>query len=308
MRARRAPRTSGKVRRPSVRSPAWSSMSFTISRTKWIQAARIQGTIPAAACPTAMAPYMSGRPATSATATFPTTPRRLSTGEYRASTAKAARPTSTAVPLTSAAAPSPTTAPPATHRSAVPRATRPAASGRSAPGRFTRSAAWSQMSLSTLPAIPNPTAATAASARTLGVWSARSAIQPPARTPAAATSRLWTRTSRGRSVTQHVLVHLLVARHDAVGRELERPAGGGIAHPRLKRTVAQQAEAVGDHGLDVPLREAAHGSREDRHAARHRFERRKTERLGLGRQQEQIAASQDLGDVVHLAEEADVAL
>src|SRR5882724_7038958 len=296
-------------------------MSFTISRTKWIQAARIQGTMPAAARPTAMAPYMSGRPATTATATFPTTPRRLSTGEYSRSTAKAASPTSTAVPLTSAAAPRPTTAPPATHRSAVPRVTRPAARGRSPPGRFRRSAAWSQMSLSTLPAIPNPIAATAASVRTLGVRNAPSAIQPPARTPTAASSRLWMRTSRSTSVTQHVLVHLLVARHDAVGRELERAARGGIAHPRLKRTVAQQAEAVGDHGLDVPLgreearlpvddhlREAAHGSREDRHAARHRFERRKTERLGLGRQQEQIAASQDLGDVVHLAEEADVAL
>src|SRR6266571_3885491 len=296
-------------------------MSFTISRTRWIQAARIQGTMPAAACPTAMAPYMSGRPPTSATATFPGRPRRLSTGEYRTSTAKAARPTSTAVPLTSAAAPSPTTAPPATHRSAVPRVTRPEASGRSPPGRFTRSAAWSQMSLRTLPAIPNPTAATAASARTLGVWSAPSAIQPPAITPAAASSRLWIRTSRNKSVTQHVLVHLLVARHDAVGRELERPARGGLAHPGLQVAVAQYTQAVSDHGLDVSLgreeaglpvddhfREAANGARENRHGARHRFERRKAERLGLGREQEQVAAAQDLGDVVHLAEEADVAL
>src|SRR3989454_1409113 len=295
-------------------------MSFTISRTRWIQAARIQGTIPAAACPTATAPYMSGRPATSATARFPGSPRRLSTGEYRTSTAKAARPASRAFPLTSAAAPSPTTARPATHGSAVPGVPRRGASGRSPPGRFTRSAARSQMSLSTLPAIPNPTAATAASARTLGVCSAPSAIQPPARTPAAATSRLWIRTSRSRSVTQHVLVHLLVARHDAVGRELERPAGGGVPHPGLQRAVAQHPEAVGDHRLDIPLGreearlpvhdylgEAAHGAGEDRDGARHRLERRETERLGFGRQQEQIAASQDLGDVVNFAEEADVA-
>src|SRR5438128_10838967 len=282
-------------------------MSFTISRTRWIQAARIQGTIPAAACPTATAPYMSGRPATSATARFPGSPRRLSTGEYRTSTAKAARPASTAVPLTSAAAPSPTTAPPATHRSAVPRVTRPAASGRSLPGRFTRSAARSQMSLSTLPAIPNPTAATAASARTLGVCSAPSAIQPPASTPAAASSRLLIRTSRSTSVTQHVLVHLLVARHDAVGRELQRAAGGGVAHAGLERTVAQHPEAVGDHRFDVPRRceearlsvhddlgEAAHGAGEDRHVPRHRLEGRKAETLGLGREQDQSAATQGL--------------
>src|SRR2546426_8048043 len=226
---------------------------FTISRTRWIQAARIQGTIPAAACPTAMAPYMSGRPPTSATATFPGRPRRLSTGEYSPSTAKAARPTITAVPLTKAAAPSPITAPPATHRSAVPRVTRPVARGRSPPDRLTRSAAWSQMSLSTLPAIATPTAATAASARTLGVRTAPSAIQPPARTPAAASSKLLMRTRRSRSVTQHVLVQLLVARHDAVGRELERAAGGGGAHPGVEGTIAQHAKAVRAHGRDVPL-------------------------------------------------------
>src|SRR5207253_1896453 len=242
-------------------------MSFTISRTRWIQAARIQGTIPAAACPTAMAPYMSGRPPTSDTATFPGRPRRLSTGEYSPSTAKAARPTSTAVPLTKAAAPTPITAPLATHRSAVPRVTR-----------------------------------------------------PPARTPAAASSKLLIRTSRSRSVTQHVLVQLLVARHDAVGRELERAAGGGGAHPGVEGTIAQHAKALRDHGRDIPLGreesrltghhhlgEAAHGGRDDRYGARHRLERGEAERFRLARQQEQVAASQDLGDVVHLAEEADVA-
>jgi len=70
--------------------------------------------------------------ATSATATFPSTPRRLSTGEYSTSTAKAARPTSTAAPLTSAG-----TEP--GHRAAGDaqvgraRVTRPAASGRCPP-------------------------------------------------------------------------------------------------------------------------------------------------------------------------------
>src|SRR6266404_7952251 len=103
------------------------------------------------------------------------------------------------------------------------------------------------MSLSTLPAIPNPIAASAASASTLGVRIAPRAIQPPASTPAAASNRLWIRTRRSKSITQHVLVQLLVARHDAVGRELQRPARGGVAHPRLERSVAQQAEAVGDH-------------------------------------------------------------
>src|SRR5438034_239187 len=237
-----------------------------------------------------------------------------------ANRATAARPTSTAVPLTKAAAPSPITAPPATHRSAVPRVTRPVARGRSPPDRLTRSAAWSQMSLSTLPAIATPTAATAASARTLGVRTAPRAIQPPARTPAAASSKLLIRTSRSRSVTQHVLVQLLVARHDAVGRELERAAGGGGAHPGVEGTIAQHAKAVRDHGRDVPLGreesrlpghdhlgEAAHGGRDDRYGACHRLERGEAERFCLGRQQEQVAASQDLGDVVHLAEEADVA-
>src|SRR5438132_92917 len=233
-------------------------MSFTISRTRWIQVARSTGTIPAAACPTARAPYMSGRPPRSATATFPGRPRRLSTGEYSPSTAKAARPTSTAVPLTKAAAPSPITAPPATHRSAVPRVTRPVARGRSPPDRLTRSAAWSQMSLSTLPAIATPTAATAASARTLGVRTAPSAIQPPARTPAPASSKLLMRTRRSRSVTQHVLVQLLVARHDAVGRELERAAGGGGAHPGVEGTIAQHATHSGKHAHDV--RHSFHGS------------------------------------------------
>src|SRR5213076_778441 len=169
------------------------------------------------------------------------------------------------------------TAPLATHRSAVPRVTRPVARGRSPPDRLTRSAAWSQMSLSTLPAIATPTAATAASARTLGVRTAPRAIQPPARTPAAASSKLLIRTSRSRSVTQHVLVQLLVPRHDAVRRELERPAGGGGAHPAVESRVAQHAEAVADHSRDVPLRreearlpvhdhleEASHGAREHR--------------------------------------------
>ena len=138
-------------------------------------------------------------------------------------------------------------------RSAVPRVTRPSARGRAPPGRFTRSAARSQMSFSTYPAIPNPTADTAARARTVGTLSVPKAIQPPARTPAAASSRLFARTSRSRSTTQHVLVDLLVTRYDAVGRELERPARGRLAHLGLQGAVAQHAEAVGDHGLDVTL-------------------------------------------------------
>src|SRR2546426_188619 len=209
---------------------------------------------------------------------------------------------------------------PVLKRRGVPRVTRPVARGRSPPDRLTRSAAWSQMSLSTLPAIATPTAATAASARTLGVRTAPSAIQPPARTPAAASSKLLMRTRRSRSVTQHVLVQLLVARHDAVGRELERAAGGGGAHPGVEGTIAQHAKAVRDHGRDVPLGreesrlpghdhlgEAAHGGRDDRDGACHRLERGEAGRFCLRRQQEQVAASQDLGDVVHLAEEADVA-
>src|SRR5438552_13071666 len=140
--------------------------------------ASVHGTMPAFGRPTAIAPYASGRPGTRAPATFPGSPRRFNTGEYANITTGAAAPTSTAVPLTRAAAANPTNVPPATHRSAVPRASRPAASGRR-PGRFTRSPARSQMSLSALPAAPNPTAASAASANTVGVAIAPSAIQPP---------------------------------------------------------------------------------------------------------------------------------
>src|SRR5207253_1932368 len=100
--------------------------------------ASVHGTMPAFGRPTAIAPYMSGRPATSATATFPGSPRRFNTGEYANITTRAAAPTSTAVPLTRAAAANPTNVPPATHRSAVPRASRPAASGRGAQPRVER--------------------------------------------------------------------------------------------------------------------------------------------------------------------------
>src|SRR5438034_1249671 len=141
-------------------------------------------------------------------------------------------------------------APAATHRSAAPRDMRPVASGRPVPDRLTRSAAWSQMSLHAYPAIPIPTAASAANASTFGVWTDASAIQPPASTAAVAISRLWARTRRSRSITQQVLVQPLVPRQAAVRGE---PKG-----------------------------------------------------LGLGRQQEHVRAPQDVGDVVHLAQKADI--
>src|SRR5438874_865392 len=111
-------------------------MSFTISRTRWIQAASTHGTTPAAGRPTASAPYQSGRPATAAMATLPGNPDGLRSGEYSAITANAARPTRSAVPLTSAAATTPTKTPTPTTRWAASRRTRPAATGRSPAGRF----------------------------------------------------------------------------------------------------------------------------------------------------------------------------
>src|SRR5229473_1486439 len=199
-----------------------------------------------------------------ATATFPTTPRGLSAGEYAAITPRASSPTSIGPPPASAAAATPSSTPRKAHSSAVVRRSRPAASGRSPPGRFTRSAATSHRSFSVLPAAPKPIAARAAKARTCGTASAPRAIHPPARTPAAATSRLWARMSRSRSITQHVLVQLLVAGHDPVGGELERAARGGDPQTRVQRVVTQHAKGTLDHAIHVP-----HGSEEARLCLHH---------------------------------------
>src|SRR5437763_259494 len=111
------------------------------------------------------------------------------------------------------------------------------------------------MSLHAYPAIPIPTAASAANASTFGVWTDASAIQPPASTAAVAISRLWARTRRSRSITQHVLVQPLVPRHEAVHLLL-----GGIA----VRTVADQHQ----RGRDL----ASH-AREDPHHVGHPLDR-----------------------------------
>src|SRR5919197_3621300 len=318
--ARRAPRTIGSVRRPTARSPGSSPRSFTISRTRWIQAAGIHGTTPAAALATASAPYRSARPATSATARFPGRPRRFSNGEYASITPRAPSPTSSAVPLTNAAAAVPASAPPTTHRSAVPRFTRPAARGRAAAPGLARSAVRSQMSFTALPAAPNPTAARAAKTSSLGIATAPRPIQPPASTPAAAMIRLWARTSRRTSITQHVPIQCLVPRHDALGRELagaRRRAGG---ETRVQGRIAQHRygplrQLV--HGADrgqVPrlsihhdLGNPAHSGGQHGHAAAHRLEGTQAERFGLRGQQEQITAAQQIGDAVHLAWKAHVA-
>src|SRR5436309_8010641 len=281
-------------------------MSLTISRTRWIQAASTQGTTPAAGRPTAMA-------------TFPATPAGLRSGEYAAITTSAAIPTRSAVPLTRAAMATPMKIPAAATRCAVSRRSRPAATGRSPPGRFTRSAATSRRSFKALPAAPNPTAATAANPSRRGTAIAPRATHPPASTPAAATRRLPALTSRSRSVTEHALIHLLVLRDDLIGGERARALRGGPTHPRVHGGIAQQGHGALDHlihrtdggqvarfPLGDNLREPADSAGHDGHRARHRLEGGEAERLALRRQQKQIGATQDLSDVLHLAEEAHV--
>src|SRR5712692_258371 len=254
-----------------------------------------------------------------ATARLPTRPRGLSAGEYAAITARASSPTSTGPPPASAAATTPSSTPRNAHNSAVLRRSRPAASGRSPPGRFTRSALTSQRSLSAFPAAPNPTAAREAKTRTCVTVISPRAIQPPARTPAAATSRLWARMSRSMSSTQDVLVQPLVAGHDPIGGELERAARGGVLQAGVQRGVPQHANGMVDHAVHVAngreearlpvhhdLGEAADGAGEDRHGTGHRLQGGEAERFGLGGQQKQVAAAQHVRDVVHLAEEANL--
>src|SRR2546427_735636 len=85
------------------------------------------------------------------------------------------------------------------------------------------------------------TSATATTPPPRGPGPAAGASEPPASTAAVAISRLWARTRRSRSITQHVLVQPLVPRHDAVGRELEGPVGRRRAQARVERVVPQQA-------------------------------------------------------------------
>src|SRR2546426_6049194 len=112
------------------------------------------------------------------------------------------------------------------------------------------------MSLIALPAAPNATPATAAKTSSLGTTTAPSAIHPPARTPAAATSRLWARTSFRTSITQHVLIQPLVAWHDPVARKLEGARCGGPPHALVRRRVAEQRHRAFRHLVDRPDRRA----------------------------------------------------
>src|SRR5260370_571960 len=176
----------------------------------------------------------------------PREPRDWGPGEYAPSGARARAPTGTALPLPSPAAARPSTVPPTTHTCAIPSAKRPAASGRSPAGWFTRSAAPSHRSLRALPAAPNPTAASAANPSTWGVVTAPRAIQPPASTPSAASTRFGARTSRSTSRTEDLLVQPFVARHDAIGRELEGAPRRRVPEARVQRGVAQDPNAVGD--------------------------------------------------------------
>src|SRR2546426_11841184 len=110
------------------------------------------------------------------------------------------------------------------------------------------------MSLIALPAAPNATPATAAKTSSLGTTTAPSAIHPPARTPAAATSRLWARTSFRTSITQHVLIKPLILRHDPVARKLERTRRGGPPHALMRRRVAEQRHGASRHFVERPDR------------------------------------------------------
>src|SRR5574341_1862741 len=161
---------------------------------------------------------------------FPGTPRTLSSGEYTAMTANARKPITTSVPLTRAAAVNPTSAPPNAHASAVPCDNRPAASGRVPAGRLSRSAALSNKSLSAFPAAPSPIPESAAQPRSAVQSSAWAAIQPPATTPAEASKRFGNRIRRRTSVTQDVLVELLVARDDPLGGEFLGALHGARPH------------------------------------------------------------------------------
>src|SRR6266516_2125621 len=84
------------------------------------------------------------------------------------------------------------------------------------------------------------TSAAAANPSSLGVASVPSAIHPPASTPAAATTRLWARTSRRTSRTQHVLIQPLVAGHDQLGGKFQGACRGGPAHALVGRSVFEQ--------------------------------------------------------------------
>src|SRR5207248_2704849 len=155
----------------------------------------------------------------------------------------------------------------------------------------------------------------------MGEYASSTARAPrPTSTAAAATRRLWARTSRSTSSIEYVLIERFVARHDPLARELEGARRRGATHPLVGRAVLEKGDGALGHlihradgrqiarlAVHYYFRQAALAGRHDGHAARHRLERRQPERLALGRQQEQIPAPQQLGDLIDLAEEADVA-
>jgi len=126
------------------------------------------------------------------------------------------------------------------------------------------------------------------------------------------------RTSRSRSITQHVLVQLLVARHDAVGRDssARRAAASRI---RACRSPSRNTRRPERSWLDIPLRREEARLAMDDHLGRPPTalartgtatpspRARRDERPRSGGQQEAIATPQDLGHVATLPRRDSVA-
>src|SRR2546426_9457331 len=109
----------------------------------------------------------------------------------------------------------------------------------------------------------------------------RSRAPPPPR------STSWVRGSVAarRPLREHLLIQLLVARHDAIGGKLERACGSGMLQALVFRRVLQNAQGTLGHRGDVAWRheetglavlddlgKSARGARNDRHGTRHCLE------------------------------------
>src|SRR5205807_1268167 len=113
------------------------------------------------------------------------------------------------------------------------------------------------------------------------------------------------------------LVHFAIARHDARFVEsLDGDAARGYAHAAMVLAIGQNLDRARGHAVGVAdrqeisgltvgddFRQTARLRGDDRHFARHRFERGHAERLGVGWKNEQIARADDLFEIVDVAEE-----
>src|SRR5207244_3129148 len=141
-----------------------------------------------------------------------------------------------------------------------------------------------------------PTSAAAPRPSRIPPTTHKSAV-PRDKCPAANGRSSGRRFTRSASASQMSFAALPAAPNPTPATAANSTSGGGASPP------AAAPPPAGPH----PLRRAALAGRHAGHAARHRLERRQPERFARRRQQKQIPPAQQLGDLIDLAEEANVA-